>query len=86
MKDGRGQAKAASKGPGVKMLRPDFSLKLFEPVASVSGAEFSLSILWVVAVTRQQRVSSMGHPSITSPLIFLNFAGSISLARLQGGR
>jgi hypothetical protein len=27
-----------------------------------------------------------GHPLITSPLIFLNFAGSISLADLLGGR
>jgi hypothetical protein len=32
VKEGREQAKAASEGPGLKMLQPDFSLKLVEPV------------------------------------------------------
>ena len=39
MKEGRGQARAASKRPGLKMLHPDFNLKLFGPVATLSGAE-----------------------------------------------
>ena len=38
MKDSRGQVGATSKGPGLKLLPPDFSLKLFEPIATLSGA------------------------------------------------
>ena len=32
------QAREASKRPGLKMLRPDFNLKLFELVATLSAA------------------------------------------------
>ena len=39
MKDGRGEARADSKGPGLNMLHPDFNFKLFKPVATLSGAE-----------------------------------------------
>ena len=39
MKDlAAGQASAASKWPGLKLLHPDFNIKLFEPVATLSGA------------------------------------------------
>jgi hypothetical protein len=36
---GLGAGKGSFQGPGMKMLRPDLNLKLFEPVATLSGAE-----------------------------------------------
>jgi hypothetical protein len=39
VKAGSGGGKGNFYTPGLKMLHPDFNLKLFEPVATLSGAE-----------------------------------------------